>query len=527
MAALEIHPRYRELLARLGLRTAGDFLGLQGVVCGGHPDRHVVRLTLGQGADAVLVLLKREHRTRWRDRLIHWWEGCGFVSKSRREFDVLRMLEQTDIGAPEAMAVGEADGRAFLLVRELEGHEDLRQFLRDTTPQKRREAAMALGVALARLHDAGFEHPDLYSKHVLVDRALGPPTVRFVDWQRTRRRQVSWAARRRGLAALDATLADELATPRERLRCLRTYLRASAVRQPLAAAARAIGQEAQRLLRRRRIREMRQPALALGAQNLVWLNGEALLTTRESRAELGDWLEKGTQLFFGQKKELRPLFREIALPGARSGHLVTRWASRPWRWLWACLRRQPLVAPELESMKVLFRLQRYGVVLPRLLAAGQKPTKPWECESFLLTEPLRDAVPLPTFLASAPRFARRQVLREVGRAVRQIHLATCYLERDQPDAISRLLAVGGPVASPTVALTTVHGLEKSHHANPARAQSDLAALTELLLPVCSRTDLLRGLLAYAGKRRLTPPLKHFARRVLRRLEVGQPLRRAA
>ncbi len=72
------------------------------------------------------------------------------------------------------------------------------------------------------MHAAGFTHPDLYSKHVLV----GPDgaSVQFLDWQRSRRRLVLDARRRaRDLAALHATLADDLARPRERLACLRGY----------------------------------------------------------------------------------------------------------------------------------------------------------------------------------------------------------------------------------------------------------------------------------------------------------------
>jgi hypothetical protein len=86
MAFVDIHPRYRRLLARQGLVTAEDFLGLDGVVCCGHPDRHVVRVALGKGAKAVPAFLKREHQTRWRDRLANVWAGFGLASRSFREF---------------------------------------------------------------------------------------------------------------------------------------------------------------------------------------------------------------------------------------------------------------------------------------------------------------------------------------------------------------------------------------------------------------------------------------------------------
>ena len=298
MAFVNVHPQYRQLLAEQGLVTAADFLAMPGVVCCGHPDRHVARVTLGTGPTAVPAFLKREHRTRWRDRLASVWAGFGLASKSRREFAVLRMVEATDIGSPQAIAAGEDDeGRAFLLIREVDGCQELRQLLvQATSTKKRRAVAHQLGAALARLHAEGFDHPDLYSKHVLISQK--PRSCRlaicFLDWQRVRRRPVvSWRTRLRDLAALDATLADELASPRQRLLALRTYLRAIRTLKDrragvtLSAVAHEIRRRSLRLLERRRIREMRQPPLAVGTQNLIWLDGEALQVTREFLDELG------------------------------------------------------------------------------------------------------------------------------------------------------------------------------------------------------------------------------------------------
>src|SRR5262249_4857285 len=119
---------------------------------------------------------------------------------------------------------------------------------------------------------------DLFAKHVLVD----PQTlaITFLDWPRGRRRfRLSWARRWHDLAALHATLAEELATPRERLLALRAYLRASRGRERTAAAVTAIQRLAARLLRRRHVRQQRLPPLPGGAQELVWLDGEALCVT--------------------------------------------------------------------------------------------------------------------------------------------------------------------------------------------------------------------------------------------------------
>src|SRR5262249_12512408 len=149
-----------------------------------------------------------------------------------------------------------------------------------------------------RLHNLGFDHPDLYSKHVLVDRDTG--AFFFLDWQRScGQRLVRWRQRWRDLAALDATVAEELVSSSERVALLRAYLRVcrsqrlSANRGLLFSAFR-IYQRSRRLSRQRRIREMRQVPQRNVEQSLVWVDGERLCMTPSCQAELNgtvpDWL---------------------------------------------------------------------------------------------------------------------------------------------------------------------------------------------------------------------------------------------
>ena len=147
---------------------------------------------------------------------------------------MLHDLQQSGIPCPDWIAVGEdGQGRAFLLLREVTGSQDLRVFLhehRQAPSDQRRRLARKLGVALAEFHNAGFDHPDLFAKHVLVNPQ--DPPVSVLDWQRSRRRRrVTWRRRCRDLAALEATLADHLTTVRERLECLRSYLQTSRMRR--------------------------------------------------------------------------------------------------------------------------------------------------------------------------------------------------------------------------------------------------------------------------------------------------------
>jgi hypothetical protein len=530
MAFLVINPRYRSFLEQGGLNDPDRLQALPAVIISGHPDRNVARVRLGTGPSAVRAFLKREHRIPWKTRLAGAWAGFGLVSKSLREFRVLQSLRAAGIECPEAIAAGEdRHGRAFLLVRALAGALDLRVFLRDrlaARPADRRGLARQLGETLARIHDAGFDHPDLYSKHILVDPHTGK--CHFLDWQRSRKhRPLSWPRRWRDLAALDATLAPELAPARDRLACLRAYVRACAqIRVPRSfrkGAAVHIRRQSLRLQQKRRIRELRQVPLAAGAQNLVWLNGEALCVTQAFHEEMQgqrlDWLQPADP-FPGPGNQVRRA--EVCLPRTRHAHLVRRWCTRRLGWLWACLRRRPLTSPELEQAGTLFRLERFGIGTPRLLAVGQSHPRPWQTESFLLTAAPAGAKPLAGLLAgqlgrplwTAERKQRHRWIREAARLVRRLHDAGCHADRF--DAQHFLVSPGpvsdrDPLPKATVVLGSLDGIHTRRHFRTAWVRRDLAGLLRVFAQTLgSRTDELRFFLAFLGLRRLTPAAKRLA-----------------
>ncbi len=396
MAFVEINPKYEEFLRRQGLVRAEQFLRLPAVIISGHPDRNVAQVALGEPAERVAAFLKREHRIRIKDRLAAAWAGFGPASKSAREARLLQALERAGIGCPEWLAFGEdGRGRAFLLLRQMAGVVELRRLLEERrkalAPAERYRFARHLGEQLALIHAAGFDHPDLYSKHVLVDPDTG--AISLLDWQRSRHRaRVPWSARCRDLAALHATLADHLASPRERLACLRAYLchPAASRSQDLRRTIVRVRRKAAALRRRRHIREQLQPPLAIGVQNLIWLDGEALCVTRDYWADLGQklppWLSPPVQAGW----QCRVTQVSVPLPGGGTGVLVRRRQFRPLGWLLGLLRRRPPTSPELRQAGLLFRLQRYGVHTPRLLAVGQGPGRFGWTDSFLLVEPLPD-----------------------------------------------------------------------------------------------------------------------------------------
>jgi hypothetical protein len=530
-AYLEINPRYQPVLEQQGLASAPQLLELPAVIVSGHPNRNVSRITVGTSSSALSAFLKLEHRVPWRDRLANAWAGFGLVSRSHREFRLLRSLQGAGVGCPDPIAVGQdGRGRAFLIVREVAGALDLRMFLhgrKATSPYHRLRFARRLGEALARLHDAGFDHPDLYAKHVLVDPVS--ESIRFLDWQRARKNgQLAWPQCWRGLASLHATLSDDLASARERLLCLRAYLRATVQifvpRAFRAYAAHQIECRAHKLQRRRRIREQRRLPLETGAQSLIWLDGESLVVTRAFQEEcqglMPSWL---TEASSRPGQGWNPCATVMHLPGNRRGVLVRRRTSRPLRWLWNRLRGHRLESPELMQVAVLFRLQRFGVRTPRLLAFGERFARPWQIESFLLIEQPTDAVPLTRWLHRQSQWPlwtaeckqRRSLIRQAGDYLRGIHDAG-YRGHGVTERLFLVQASSPSLRTPALVLGALDEIDYRRSASTGRALRDLTDLHRLFgQALASRPDRLRFLLAYLGLWRLNDSAKRVARSVAR------------
>jgi len=541
MAYLEINPRYREFCQRNGLTTAADFMALPAVIVSGHPNRHVTQVTIGSGPTALVGFMKRDLHISWAERLRNAIAGFGFVSRSCREARVLRNLEKVGVNCPEQVAEGEDDdGRGFLLVRELAGAVELREYLRAraAVPERRRKQfARKLGQALARIHNCGIDHPDLYSKHVFINPE--DQSISVLDWQRSRlRSRVGWPQRWRDLAALEATLSDDLVSSSERATCLRAYLRECRIRKincpnDLLFSAFRIHRLEKRLLHQRRVRELREKPLAVGTQGVIWCYGEALCLTREFhdslKGQIPDWL------FLSKlPPEPRQFERQaqVSIGAGRQAQLVCRREIRPGARICGWLRRHPVRSPELCHAGILFRLQRYRIPSPRLLAFGQCIVPPWRVDSFVLIEAFPDAVCLPRWLREhagvSPKFLKQshRLIREAGILLRRIHDAGCYLSNEAlgNDAgtfqVRQLEGEG-----PAVLLDPRQPLHTRRRPQGRQALDNIAAvLAQISGPWASQTNQLRFLLSYLRAGRLSPAIKRFARLLLHRNQAVRPAR---
>jgi hypothetical protein len=147
--------------------------------------------------------------------------------------EVAMHVEAAAAGVPVCEALGfvsRAAGpfrRGWLLLREIPGARDLLDLLCSAlAPGRRRDLLRAAGRAIRALHDAGFDHPDLHFKNLLVEP---DGTVRVLDLDRSRRRASLPRERRlAGLFRFDRYAAKQRAagapvSRSDRLRVFRAY----------------------------------------------------------------------------------------------------------------------------------------------------------------------------------------------------------------------------------------------------------------------------------------------------------------
>jgi tRNA A-37 threonylcarbamoyl transferase component Bud32 len=490
------------------------------VVCG-HADRHVVRVELHSGSGRRTAFLKREHVFGRRARLRNRLAGYGWVSRCEREAVTLAKLESAGLPGPQWLAYGQdSEGRGFLLVDELAGAIELREYLTEYTlsAEDRRLVCERIGRAIAELHGAGFGTPELAAKHLFVQP--GVMAVSLLDWQSTPPpRPVAPPDRVRWFATLHATLATDLASPRDRLRVLWAYRRtlnmiraksgSGKMPERFGRLARAVERSAMPLANKSSVRLQRQAVSADVQQRLVWLAGEAVVAIPEVAAV---WpTQTICAPFFPDTPEVTPTggHRErVTFADGRQGVMVRFTTSDPLGRLLAAVRERPWRSPGATAARVLFHLQRHDIPAPRLLAFGQRMTSRTGGESFVVGEMPPHATAVSAYLAD-PTISvseRRVVLRECGRLLRKLHDAGCRPARTA-DPNDPLFVVSGLEA--TVAVGSPFAVRVARRVNESERRRDVKRFVASL----ARSDRARVLRGYSSSDRAAR--KAFAATVLR------------
>lgn len=266
---LQLNPRHKSLVRSHRLDDFDRVMGWPHAPAElGHATREVARVAIAAANEfGGAVFVKREWHTPWKDCLRNFVAGFGWGTKARREWRVLEALARAGVGCPEPIVLAERGGlrpRGYLMLGAIPDSHELGRYLAargaGMTLRERRSLARQLGREIARMHDAGIDHPDLFAKHILLDGA-SPPRVYFIDMQRSSlRRRVSVSRRLRDLAALDATVPRELASDRDRLALFKAYTEHARVPISRWHAIPSIERRSGLLARRRKIRAMQSAA---------------------------------------------------------------------------------------------------------------------------------------------------------------------------------------------------------------------------------------------------------------------------
>jgi hypothetical protein len=207
----------------------------------------------------------------------------------------------------------------------------------------------------------------------------------------------------------------------------------------------------------------------------------------------------------------------IALGPGRQGNLVRRGAHGIGRRVISWWRGRP--AREVQLAALLFRLERYRVPCPKLLAFGYRRPGPWRTDSFLLTENPVLLGSLHHLFATSPTVTKKAIwLRQAGALLRRLHEAGYSLGRRAAD-FGAICAV--PKEDPhQVILTHVDTLERQARPWPELALQDLLKLATAH-QLC-RGELMRFFLGYFGTRHLSPEGQELFRTVARRTFAWVP-----
>jgi tRNA A-37 threonylcarbamoyl transferase component Bud32 len=263
-----INPLYEQLVRRHGLDDFDRVMHWHGArQVGRQLKRHIDEVEIEEDGRPVRLFLKREWQTYLKDRLRNWLAGLGWGTKARREWHVLMVMNEAGLGCAEPVVVAERAGfrpQGYLVLREIPDAVLLSTYLAEHRAamgvDARRQLAAHLGREVARLHGSGIDHPDLFSKHILLTSTCRPgqlPQVSFIDLQRSKTtRSVPVSQRVHDLASLDATLPPSLASNTDRLTFVHSYLSYGPPTLDAIDLANAVRRRSRRLRVRRKIREL-------------------------------------------------------------------------------------------------------------------------------------------------------------------------------------------------------------------------------------------------------------------------------
>lgn len=414
-------PAYAALIAAEGLDDLTQLLSRADgeLVARGRPGRETRRIVLAaESAARRTVYLKRETSVRFKDLLRHVLAGRGYATKCRAELEVLRALRAANISVPRPIAClqrGFWRPQACLVVEALEGSLPLGEFLASAalaaSADRRAEFFGAMAGEVARLHATHYNQPDLFANHVHVTPHGAGWRFSFLDFQRSSLHpHLSIGTRARDLAALWATLPRRLATERDEELFLDSYLSAAELEDRATELLSATRHRIERLLRRRKIWEIRESdtvahrsvqVLAPVERGRMWIDPEyRSQLERDGRATFAAMMATTDGQCFRALAD-RENWRLVLADGRQpprgaflKKHHIRTFATR----LRAKFGLPPSESAGRVEARNVARLARGGISAMRLIAYGEHLHAGGLLESFVLTEELVGFTQLDHFL---------------------------------------------------------------------------------------------------------------------------------
>ncbi len=233
LAQVFVIAKYHDLLRQLGLDSIEGVKRFTGELIKNHKGRRDIQrapgILPGRRDPALTFYLKRNWHPYKKDGLHSFFTRGEVWSQSRVEWENSLALQRAGIAVAEPIAFGEECGLlwekfSFILTASAPGETTLDDFLKaNRDAEERRQVFDALAREIRKMHDAGLASPDLFTRHIFIERGREPKFC-LIDMARLdRRKHLSLRLRARDLAALNITAPLRFVTKEERRRFLEVY----------------------------------------------------------------------------------------------------------------------------------------------------------------------------------------------------------------------------------------------------------------------------------------------------------------
>ncbi len=191
--------------------------------------RDIQRVRATCEGQPLVLFIKRNFHPYKKDGLHSLLTRGQVWSQSRTEWENSLALKGAGIDVPTPVAFGEECGPlwekfSFIITASARGDMTLDQFIQSAaSAEERQHVFVSLAREIRKMHDAGLASPDLFTRHIFIER--GPkPRFCLIDMARLDRRPtLPLKLRARDLAALHVTAPLRFVSKQERETFLEVY----------------------------------------------------------------------------------------------------------------------------------------------------------------------------------------------------------------------------------------------------------------------------------------------------------------